>query len=248
MSCSSGDWFGICLPYGIIIALILSLPGWFIASLISGLIYNTPQQTIVTFILSLIVSLVLYFGAGYSLDRFFRYTSKKIKTILLTVLAILLVIFTGFIISDKLEKIKGRYNKPVFTQSQIPENLDLIMSLERGSCFGTCPVYSIKIYKNGWGIYEGKKHVSTKGRRQFRLNDEKLNKLISEFEKINYFSLNDSYQNNNVTDHSTIITYINLNGKQKKITHYLGDETAPKELIELENKIDEIVGSDKWVK
>jgi hypothetical protein len=39
-----------------------------------------------------------------------------------------------------------------------------------------------------------------------------------------------------------------MDGKTKTIKHNGGDLTAPKQLTALENRIDEIVNSDQWVK
>ncbi len=36
--------------------------------------------------------------------------------------------------------------------------------------------------------------------------------------------------------------------KQRHVRHYHGDFSAQKELIALENRIDEIVNSDQWIR
>lgn len=67
---------------------------------------------------------------------------------------------------------------------------------------------------------------------------------MSEFYRIDYFSLNDGY-NYYVTDHPTTITSITIAGKTKKIINYYG---APKKLDELEDKIDIIADTNRWIK
>jgi hypothetical protein len=69
-----------------------------------------------------------------------------------------------------------------------------------------------------------------------------------EFEKADYFSLNDSYTKFGKSDMPSANTAISLGGQTKAIKHYLGDISAPKKLTELEDKIDEIANSAQWIK
>ncbi|MCK4836366.1 MAG: hypothetical protein KAT17_07005 [Candidatus Aminicenantes bacterium] len=134
---------------------------------------------------------------------------------------------------------------------QFPELIDIkdvIISLARTRCYGTCPVYELKIYGNGKVVYRGEKFVKTVGTKTINISEEKVRQLISEFKKAKYFSFYANYKDMHVTCMPSAITYININGVAKSIRHYHGDENAPRELRELENKIDEIVNSDQWIK
>jgi len=83
---------------------------------------------------------------------------------------------------------------------------------------------------------------------QTTISEDKIRQLVSEFQKIDYFSLRDSYEERNVTDMPSAFTSLTINGDKKTVRHYHGDLGAPKELTELENKIDEIVNSNQWIK
>lgn len=122
------------------------------------------------------------------------------------------------------------------------------ISMKRGPCFGTCPVYSLVIYGNGTVVYEGENFVKVTGKQISKISQGKVRKLIDEFYEINYFSLKDSYEEHMITDLATVITSITINGKTKTVRHYHGDMNTPKELTQLENKIDEIVNSSQWIK
>ncbi|UCD09975.1 MAG: hypothetical protein JSU79_04865 [Dehalococcoidales bacterium] len=131
------------------------------------------------------------------------------------------------------------------------ETLDLdgvIITLERTACYGFCPIYSLTIHGDGTVIYEGKDFVETVGRVETVISTEKVEQLISEFEKVNYDSLKDTYTEKTITDAPSVITSITRNGKTKTIEHYHGDFNAPEELTNLEDKIDEIVNSEQWIK
>ena len=125
---------------------------------------------------------------------------------------------------------------------------EVVITLERTACHGTCPVYALTIYGSGTAIYEGKDFVKTKGRAEITISEEKIRQLVSEFEKVDYFSLNDSYVERVITDAPSATTSITIGGKTKTIKHYHGDLNAPKQLTELESRIDEIIDSAQWIK
>jgi hypothetical protein len=125
---------------------------------------------------------------------------------------------------------------------------DTIITLERTACYGKCPVYKLTVYGSGAVIYEGKDFVRTTGKAEETISQEQIKQLVSEFEKANYYSLNDNYMEVAITDLPYVNTSIAMDGKTKSIKHYCGDISAPEQLTELENRIDEIVNTDQWVK
>jgi len=127
--------------------------------------------------------------------------------------------------------------------SKTTEYKNVVITLERTACYGTCPDYRLTIYGDGRIVYEGKKFVEVTGLQTAQLSQDKIKQLINEFSRIDYFSLKDEYTES-VPDLPTTITSITINGKAKKVVNYHG---APKKLDELENKIDEITNSKSWV-
>ena len=109
----------------------------------------------------------------------------------------------------------------------------LTISLEKTACFGTCPVFKIKIFKNGKGIFEGKKFVKKTGLINFKLSQKEIQKILVKAENIKFSEMLDEYSEK-ITDLPT--TYIQI--KEKKIKDYFG---APKKLKDLETLIEEIV-------
>ncbi|MFC1894066.1 DUF6438 domain-containing protein [Chloroflexota bacterium] len=125
---------------------------------------------------------------------------------------------------------------------------DMVITLERTPCYGFCPVYKLTIGGDGTVVYEGKDFVSIRNREETTISRDEIDQLVKEFKRIDYFSLNDEYTERTITDAPSVITSITLDGKTKTIEHYHGDFSAPEELTELEDKIDEIVNSEKWIK
>jgi len=124
---------------------------------------------------------------------------------------------------------------------------DVIITLERTGCYGTCPIYELTISGDGNVTYKGEGFVNVTGTHTAQITQEEVKELIDEFYKIEYFSLKDSYEEYRVTDMPSTITSITINGRTKTVRHYHGDKNAPKELTELERKIDEITNSKQWV-
>lgn len=140
---------------------------------------------------------------------------------------------------------------PDSVTSQFPDDDsipdDLIIRLNRTVCFGTCPAYLLTVKADGKVSFFGQDFTETKGQAEGEISKEKIKQLIAEFKKAKFFDLKDNYTTEECsTDTPTVRTTLFINDKVKKIEHSLGCE-APKELTDLENKIDEIVGTKKWI-
>jgi hypothetical protein len=133
-------------------------------------------------------------------------------------------------------------------KAQQKSNSEVLITIEREACFGPCPVYSAHIFSDGTVIYNGKDFVGATGEKRYKISQDQIRELIEAFVKIKYFSLKDKYEadenGKSVTDLPTTTTSLSLDGKQKKVVNYYG---APKELNELENKIDRIAGLNEFI-
>jgi len=143
--------------------------------------------------------------------------------------------------------------KSIFVAAQ--DRSDFI-TLERGPCFGTCPIYQVTVARDGTVTFEGHNFVKTKGRATARIRPEDFTRLVKEFEKIKYDSLDDKYEPGlpgcpgAVTDLPYARTSIQKNGRTKNVSHYHGcrDSEVLRALTALERKIDEVAGTEKWIK
>jgi hypothetical protein len=120
------------------------------------------------------------------------------------------------------------------------------LTLERTACFGFCPIYKLTVYGNGKVVYEGKRFVKVTGTRTTTISQTAVRKLIADFQKINYFKLQDSYTGGH-TDAPSAITSLTMGKKQKTVNHYLASPNAPTQLTDLENQIDAVVNSKQWI-
>lgn len=148
--------------------------------------------------------------------------------------------------------------KVIFTGSSKPgqSSSDDSIALERTACFGTCPIYTVTISADGTVSFEGRRFTKVQGSASGHITAAAFRDLAGEFEKVDYFSLPDEFTPgtklcpNMVTDMPSANTSIRLNGKAKRVGHYYGCGNLPvlDKLSALEKKIDEVAGTQKWIK
>lgn len=134
---------------------------------------------------------------------------------------------------------------------EVPE--DFVVTLERTSCFGECPVYRVSIDARGNVTYEGTKFVRVEGRRTDRLPKSRVAALLATVERIGFFDLRDSYRiirnpdgtATHVTDLPTTFVTITRGGQSKRIEDYVG---APQALKQLEQQIDDTARTTRWIR
>ena len=121
---------------------------------------------------------------------------------------------------------------------------DLLIELKRTPCYGSCPVYTAKINKNGKGLFEGVENVEKIGRFSFSLSQDELMEFENAFLQVDFYQLRNIYMEQVSDLPTTYITY-NKDGRRKKIMDYYG---APTTLRTLENRIETLVLSKKMKK
>ena len=118
------------------------------------------------------------------------------------------------------------------TKKANTSEIELIISLQRTACFGTCPIYKIEIFADGSGIYTGTRFVENIGVTKFSLSENQLNLILTQAETIGFRNMKEEYSEP-ISDLPT--TFIQI--KDKKIRDYTG---APKTLKNLEKLIDQM--------
>jgi len=118
------------------------------------------------------------------------------------------------------------------TKKTNTSEIELIISLQRTACFGTCPIYKIEISSDGSGIYTGTRFVENIGVTKFNLSETQLNLILTQAEAIGFTNMKEEYSEP-ISDLPT--TFIQI--KDKRIRDYTG---APKTLKNLENLIDQL--------
>jgi hypothetical protein len=134
--------------------------------------------------------------------------------------------------------------EPVFPAP--PDGVPLLAGLQRESCYGHCPVYSVRVYEDGTAIYRGEWHVFIRGGRKVHLSSADLDALRRAFRSADFLGLKYRCRFEH-TDDSTARIFFSEGGKARLISHYHGCADVPPDLTKLEDEIDRIVGTIKWV-
>ncbi|MGI0019926.1 MAG: DUF6438 domain-containing protein [Nitrososphaera sp.] len=121
---------------------------------------------------------------------------------------------------------------------------NVVITLERTPCFGFCPSYHVAVYGNGTVVYEGRDFVEVKGEQRSEIPQQDVKELIDEFYAADFFSLRDRYEAQ-ITDLPSQTTSITIDGTTKTVYRY-GFE--PERLAMLEDRLDKVAGTEKWVK
>lgn len=142
----------------------------------------------------------------------------------------------------------GRPATPIKTPAVTDWNASRI-TLERGPCFGTCPSYSVVVQGDGTVIFEGRMYVAITGRHVSKITPEAVRALFAAFAKAEFFWTFDLYVARNITDLSAYRLGLTVDGRTKQVGDYAGPAVGmPKAVWQLEDLVDQTVGTDKWVK
>ncbi len=142
-----------------------------------------------------------------------------------------------------------------------PDLSQVVISLKRTQCYGTCPAYRVQIRGNGEVLYRGEEFVLAKGTHRWHVDPATLAPLLELFRRADYFKL-DGYYEYLVTDMPTYVTRLTIGGQHKFVLDY-GNAVAPEAgeeddeelpvsrlppiVTEIENAIDRISGATGFV-
>jgi ankyrin repeat protein len=124
----------------------------------------------------------------------------------------------------------------------------LRITLERTTCFGTCPAYSVEIRGDGSVTFDGRSFALISGVHHEKIPSSTVVSVVNKFQRADYFSLKDKYATN-ATDSPTFTTSIEFDGNKKQVIDYIGLQSGMPEIVEaLEDSVDEAAGTQKWLK
>ena len=128
-----------------------------------------------------------------------------------------------------------------------------VVALERGPCFGTCPVYRVILSEDGLVEFVGTLFVSRVGADSARLAPDAVEGLVRSLEEGGFFALADAYVPDAPacgryhTDAPTVSISVRTPGHAKTVRHDHGCGGAPEGLTGLERLIDSVAGTARWI-
>ena len=131
------------------------------------------------------------------------------------------------------------------------------ISISRTSCLGTSPIYQATITSEGHVSWQGEKHVSYLGKKEFILSRQRLKKIEDLLLSFDYKNFIYHTTAQIVPDSPTCITRVVYKyGEHKTVVHDLGDKDPEcenskyslKKLDSFERKMEELMGIKLLIK
>ncbi|MEM1321528.1 MAG: DUF6438 domain-containing protein [Bacteroidota bacterium] len=116
------------------------------------------------------------------------------------------------------------------------------MEMYKSPCFGTCPVFRMTIYDNGFVAFNGIRNTDKQGLYVRQLSKKQYEKLSKAFEAADFWSHPDVYPSD-VSDVPSITISQFREGKAKEVK---GDFSRPEAILELEKMLDAVASEGEW--
>lgn len=95
------------------------------------------------------------------------------------------------------------------------DHKSLLFSLKRTPCLGTCPVFKLQVYTDGFVIYNGKNYVELIGDYSGVLDSEQLANVNELFSNAEFYTFQSEYNDGRLDIPATIIEYYGPQGDKK---------------------------------
>lgn len=133
----------------------------------------------------------------------------------------------------------------------LPDEPGAIIQMRRNGCpDAPCPVYSVAIFSDGTGVYDGRANVGVIGRRALKVSAGEMCALITALDEMDFL---DSAQNccvcRDATTPSTVTIDYRPGMVAKTVVHDRRCATAPPAFAGLEKQIDGATGAGRlaWI-
>lgn len=119
---------------------------------------------------------------------------------------------------------------------------DIIITLQKGACFGKCSVYKLDIYKNNMAVYTGTANTEKLGVFSKELDKNEVKALIKKFRDIGFMDMQELYPSY-IEDYASVSIFFKDGKKSKTVT---GKEDRPESLKQLQIQLEKIANSPGW--
>ena len=116
----------------------------------------------------------------------------------------------------------------------------LLFSLRRTPCFGNCPVYTFKVYTDGWATYEGSNFVDLLGVYIAQLTNAQMREVEKIFGDARFYTFKDEYDDSRLDIPSMIIEYHGPRGIKKVTARTSIPQTFRTMVVDLQELSDSI--------
>jgi hypothetical protein len=126
------------------------------------------------------------------------------------------------------------------------------ITLERGACYGPCPIYRVRIAGDGRVSFAGESFVRTKHPKPARIGRDAVRRLFAEFERADFFALPDVYSMAHCacevrTDNPSATITLTWRGRTRTLEHDYGCPCVPPTFERLEAAVDSAARVRRWI-
>ena len=123
---------------------------------------------------------------------------------------------------------------------------NVVITLERIGCFGSCPSYTVVVSTDGIE-FTGNSSVVAVGKHTEKTDPNEVRELAKKFIAADFYSMDSSYRAW-VTDHPTYLLSIAIDGHEKNVEDYVGSwQGMPAIITELEDDVDQFAHTQRWI-
>jgi len=133
------------------------------------------------------------------------------------------------------------------------ENAPAVMTLERGPCYGRCPVYAVSLFADGTVLFEGRQHVQQMGVHKGRVSASEVDALTRRFQ-VDFAGIPDSLYVQDapgcgqfMTDGPGILLSFRDGTRTRTVRLDTGCTGAPRIIRQLATAVDSIARTPTWV-
>jgi Domain of unknown function (DUF6438) len=112
-------------------------------------------------------------------------------------------------------------------------------------CMGTCPAYQLSIFGSGRVEFNGEAFVCEKRPATAQIDPASIQTLLKGLDIVAFDRMPD-YTREDATDAPTATVTLKRPTGLHVVRHYRGDNSAPRLLNWIEDRIDEVAGSAPW--
>ncbi len=128
-----------------------------------------------------------------------------------------------------------------------PKGEEVVITLKRGACLGSCPAYDLTLYGDGTVIFVGHGETAEIGEKQYRIDPRDVAKLYTYIDRRVFWELKDKYAVT-WTDQVFIDICVADGARKKCVVDYSGlNAGMPSSVRDIEDEIDRVAESGPLV-
>lgn len=132
---------------------------------------------------------------------------------------------------------------PVALQPSVVED-SLLVALQRGACFGTCPQFVFTVYKSGRAVYEGERHTRRLGLWTAQVSASRLTEIRALIAAHKMEQRDTAYINRYLADYPAFFITVCDRYPRKRI--YVNHDQPPAEITEFVTRLEQWMEALDW--